>query len=72
MDRYRTVAGRSRGRFEVRGSAFIGHVAPAPTVADAEAFVDAIREEHADATHNVPAYRVRVGGGTPGEGMIDR
>ena len=28
----------------------------------AEAFVDAVSEEYADATHNVPAYRVRVGG----------
>ena len=55
-----TVAGRGRAAFEIRGSEFIGHVAPATTVDDAEAFVDAVSEEYADATHNVPAYRVRA------------
>ncbi|MFB6223003.1 MAG: YigZ family protein [Haloarcula sp.] len=59
-DSYRTVPGRGEARFEVRGSEFIGHVAPATTVADAEAFIDAVSEEYADATHNVPAYRVRA------------
>ena len=59
-DSYRTVPGRGEARFEVRGSEFIGHVAPAVTVEDAEAFVDAVGEEYADATHNVPAYRVRA------------
>jgi uncharacterized YigZ family protein len=59
-DSYRTVPGRGEARFEVRGSEFIGHVAPAATVDDAEAFVDAVSEEYADATHNVPAYRVRA------------
>ncbi|MHC3379201.1 IMPACT family protein [Haloarcula sp. H-GB5] len=58
-DSYRTVPGRGEARFEVRGSEFIGHIAPVTTVEDAEAFVDAITEEYADATHNVPAYRVR-------------
>ncbi|WP_415379529.1 IMPACT family protein [Halosimplex sp. TS25] len=57
---YRTVAGRGAARFEVRGSEFIGHVAPARTVEAAESFVAAIREEYDDATHNVPAYRVRA------------
>ena len=57
---YRTVDGRGRVRFEVRGSEFIGHVAPAATVEEAEEFVAAVSEEHADATHNVPAYRVRA------------
>jgi uncharacterized YigZ family protein len=57
---YRTVAGRGRAHFEIRGSEFLGHVAPARTVEDAEAFVASVREEYADATHNVPAYRVRA------------
>lgn len=57
---YRTVADRARIAFEVQGSEFIGHVAPADTVAAAEAFVGEIAEEYADATHNVPAYRVRA------------
>ena len=60
METYRTVAGRGRDRFSVRGSEFIGHVAPAETVEAAEAFVAEVTEAHADATHNVPAYRVRA------------
>jgi len=59
-ERYRTVAGRGRARFEIRGSEFIGHVAPARTVDAAEAFIASVRGEYADATHNVPAYRVRA------------
>jgi uncharacterized YigZ family protein len=55
---YRTVAGPGRTAFEVRGSEFLGHVAPAETVADAEAFVADVGSRHPDATHNVPAYRV--------------
>ncbi|WP_299266655.1 IMPACT family protein [Halorientalis sp.] len=59
-DSYRTVVGRGRGAFEVRGSEFVGHAAPVRDVAAAEAFVAEIRAEYADATHNVPAYRVRT------------
>jgi uncharacterized YigZ family protein len=55
---YRTVAGRGQAAFEIRGSEFVGYVAPAETVEAAEAFVDAVEAEHPDATHNVPAYRV--------------
>ncbi|MBX0286690.1 IMPACT family protein [Haloarcula salinisoli] len=59
-DSYRTVAERAAASFEVQGSEFIGHVAPVETVDAAEAFVEEIREAYADATHNVPAYRVRA------------
>lgn len=59
-DTYRTVAERASAAFEVRGSEFIGHVAPAGTVGDAEAFVAEVEGEYDDATHNVPAYRVRA------------
>lgn len=57
---YRTVGRRGEAAFEERGSRFIGYIAPAETVADAEAFVAAIENEHPDASHNVPAYRVRA------------
>ncbi len=57
---YHTVAGEGHASFTVRGSEFIGHARPATRVAAAEAFVDAVREEYDDATHNVPAYRVRA------------
>jgi len=60
---YLTVAERAQADFEVKGSEFIGHVAPADSVAAAEAFVSEVREAYADATHNVPAYRVPTGDG---------
>ncbi|WP_254766216.1 IMPACT family protein [Salinilacihabitans rarus] len=64
-DPYRTVAGNATAGFVVRGSEFVGRVRPVDSVEAAEAFVERVREEYADATHNVPAYRVRAG--TDGE-----
>ena len=58
---YRTVGGRGQVAFAIRGSEFVGHAAPARTVEGAEAFVDEIRAAHPDATHTVPASRVRDG-----------
>lgn len=55
---YRTVAAPVEATFEVRGSRFTGYLAPAGSADEAEAFVDARRAEHPDATHVVPAYRV--------------
>jgi uncharacterized YigZ family protein len=60
VDAYRTVAGRGRDRFSVRGSEFVGHVAPVPSVAAAEDVVAEVTAAHPDATHTVPAYRVRA------------
>jgi uncharacterized YigZ family protein len=57
---YQTVADPATAEFVVRGSEFIGHVRPVDSVDAAESFVDAVSEEYADATHNVPAYRVRA------------
>lgn len=57
---YRTVDGRGRATFVVRGSEFVGHVAPVETVSDAESFVERVSTTFDDATHNVPAYRVRA------------
>ncbi|WP_323674353.1 YigZ family protein [Halorubellus sp. PRR65] len=59
-DTYETVAGRGEAAFEVQGSEFVGRVRPVETVDEAEAFVDEVATEFADATHNVPAYRVRA------------
>ncbi|WP_435063422.1 IMPACT family protein [Halobaculum sp. EA56] len=70
---YRTVAGRASAEFTVQGSRFVGYLAPADTVNEAEAFVAEVEAEHDDATHNVPAYRVPAGDGasrTPGEVML--
>jgi uncharacterized YigZ family protein len=57
---FRTVAGEGRAAFTVRGSHFLGRVAPADSVDAAEAFVERVRDAHPDATHHVPAYRVRA------------
>ncbi|WP_254532146.1 IMPACT family protein [Natrinema gelatinilyticum] len=57
---YRTVAEPATAEFVVQGSEFIGHVRPVDSVSAADEFVDAVRAEYADATHNVPAYRVRT------------
>jgi uncharacterized YigZ family protein len=59
-DTYLTVAGAARSSFTVQGSEFIGHIRPVESVDAAESFVDDIRAEYDDATHNVPAYRVRA------------
>lgn len=56
---YLTIAEPAVSRFSVRGSEFIGHATPAETVDAAEQFVEDVRDEYADASHNVPAYRVR-------------
>ncbi|EFW93575.1 hypothetical protein ZOD2009_00490 [Haladaptatus paucihalophilus DX253] len=68
---YRTVAGRGESAFEVRGSEFIGYVAPAESVEAAESFIAEIEDLHADATHNVPAYRVQDGRTATSEGSAD-
>ncbi|WP_255151146.1 IMPACT family protein [Halorarius halobius] len=59
-DSYRTLAGPGRASFTVQGSEFIGHARPVETVEAAEAFLADIEAEYDDATHNVPAYRVRA------------
>ncbi len=59
-DPYRTVGDAATASFVVQGSEFVGHVRPVDSVAAAESFVDAICTAYDDATHNVPAYRVRT------------
>ncbi len=58
---FRTVTEPATASFVVQGSEFLGHVRPVDSTEEAEAFVEEVREEYADATHNVPAYRVRTG-----------
>ncbi|QKY16616.1 YigZ family protein [Halorubrum sp. CBA1229] len=74
-DAYLTVAEPATATFEVRGSEFLGHVAPVDTVDEAEAFIERVGDEYDDATHNVPAYRVPAGAAserTPGSGPMLR
>lgn len=57
---YRTVNDRGEATFTERGSRFIGHSSPVESVAAAETFIATIEAKYSDATHNVPAYRVRA------------
>ncbi|THE65238.1 YigZ family protein [Salinadaptatus halalkaliphilus] len=57
---YRTLAEPANAAFVVQGSEFVGRARPVESVAAAETFVETVAEAYADATHNVPAYRVRA------------
>lgn len=61
-DAVRTVAGRGRAAISVRGSEFVAYTAPAADEAAATAVIEEVRAAHPDATHVVPAYRVRDAG----------
>ena len=69
--RYPIPARRHRAEEEIRRSRFITTVDYAPTVADARAFIQAIRAEFPDATHNVWAYVVGPPGSTARVGYSD-
>lgn len=58
---FETVPARGQAAFTVQGSEFIGHVAPAQSIDEAEEIIADVQSEYHDATHNVPAYRVREG-----------
>ena len=59
-DTYRTIAEPATAEFVVQGSEFLGHARPVESVDAAAEFVETVEQEYADATHNVPAYRVRA------------
>jgi uncharacterized YigZ family protein len=61
MKRYRIPAEETRTEIQVLNSLFIATAAPAFSVEEAKAFVARIRQEFADASHNVPAYLVGYG-----------
>lgn len=71
VDAYRTVERRGRATIQVRDSEFIGHVAAARCIEGAEAFILEVREAHPEATHNVPAYRIRTDDGLVREHSSD-
>lgn len=55
---YFTIIKESRVQFEERKSIFIGHAKRVETEEEAKEFVNKIKSEHKDATHNVYAYIV--------------
>lgn len=58
---YRTIAGPAQDEFTERRSRFIGRIAPVVTEQEAQAYIDSIKTQHWDATHNVYAYILRDG-----------
>lgn len=61
MNGYLTAAGYGEAEYEEKRSRFIAHVMPVSSEQEARAFVDKIRREYADATHNVWALSLREG-----------
>lgn len=68
--RYPIPAETTRIELRIVNSRFIATVAEARTAEDARTFIDHIRTEFSDATHNVYAFRVGYGGSVT-EGMSD-
>lgn len=56
---YRSVAASGKAQFVVRDSEFLGYTDRVPTVGAAEQFIETRRRAHPEATHVVPAYRIR-------------
>lgn len=53
---YRTVAREAEITLVEKKSKFIARIKPVKTQGEAEAFIEEVRKEHWNATHNVPAY----------------
>lgn len=60
-NRYPIPAEETRVEIRVKNSRFIATLAPAFRVEEARAFIARVRQEFADATHNVPAYVIGHG-----------
>ncbi|MRS04545.1 YigZ family protein, partial [bacterium] len=61
MNSYTIPAQRSRAEIEVLKSRFIASIAPAFSVDEARAFIQEIKKEFSDASHNVPAFLIGHG-----------
>jgi uncharacterized YigZ family protein len=77
---YKSVRGPAQAEIVIKKSRFIAHVAPVSTEAEAMAFIERIRQEHAQATHNCFAFKagaaVRISddgepSGTAGRPILD-
>lgn len=56
MEKYRTVHETGHDRYIIEKSEFIGHAKPVSTEDEAKEFIDQIKSQYKDATHNVWAY----------------
>lgn len=57
---YTTVAGPGEAVLIEKKSKFIAKVQPVSSAEEAETFIEEVRKEHWNATHNVPAYIIGV------------
>lgn len=71
LTRYPIPADRHRVEEEIRRSRFITTVAHTPTATDARAFINDMRAEFSDASHNCWAYVAGPPGSTAQVGMSD-
>ena len=58
---YFTAAKPFTADYRVKDSRFIAHLAPAVSKEAAEAFIQKVARQHADATHHCYAYRIGIG-----------
>ena len=58
MTDYITLAGAGTGEYTEKKSVFLGYAMPVETEEAAIAYIKEIRKKHADARHNVYAYRI--------------
>lgn len=59
MPSYKTVRDEASDEFTEKRSRFIGHIAPASSEEEAISFINRIRSQYRDASHNVFAYSLR-------------
>ncbi|MCK9268360.1 MAG: YigZ family protein [Alkaliphilus sp.] len=58
LKEYKTLLSYGKDEIVIEKSKFIGHATPVENEKDAIAFIEKIKTEHWNATHNVPAYIV--------------
>jgi len=58
LDQYKTIAREASAEMVIRKSRFIGHAKPVESEEEALQFIERIRKEHWNATHNCFAYVV--------------
>ncbi|WCM62628.1 YigZ family protein [Paenibacillus polymyxa] len=58
LEQYRTVRGAGNKEIVIRKSRFIGYIQPVQTEEEAVAFIERIKKEHWNATHNCSAYMI--------------
>lgn len=58
LNRYKTLRQQASGEIVIRKSRFIGHGKPVESEAEAAAFIDEIKRQHRDASHNCSAYLI--------------